>query len=284
MSITQLEIPAQGADGHRWSLLARIPAQPRCSLLWLPALGVAARHYLPFADALAAQGIAVFLHEWRGHGSSSLRAGRAIDWGYRELLLHDLPASEAAVTATLPTSRPVVGGHSLGGQLACCRVAIAPESATALWLVASGSPWWRVFPLRTCWWLPFAYGFLSLLARMRGALPGRAVGFGGNEARGLIADWARSGIRGRYAAAGLDVNLEAALRGVSVPVQAVVFDRDWLGPEASLRFLLAKLGSGADARVQHLGANVLGTPADHFAWMKRPRAVASALAAGRHGG
>ena len=56
-------LQASAGDGHRWSVLARIPAAPRQALLWLPALGVAARHYLPFAEALAAQGVAVFLHE-----------------------------------------------------------------------------------------------------------------------------------------------------------------------------------------------------------------------------
>src|SRR5690606_36931531 len=51
-------------DGHDWRLITRIPANPRRSLLWLPALGVAARHYIPFAEAMAARGVAVFLHEW----------------------------------------------------------------------------------------------------------------------------------------------------------------------------------------------------------------------------
>lgn len=276
MATAQRELAVEAADGHRWSLLARIPAQPRRSLLWLPALGVAARHYLPFADALAAQGVAVFLHEWRGHGTSSTRAGRDVDWGYRELLLHDLPASQAAV-ANACDAPPVIGGHSLGGQLACCRVALAPGSAGAIWLVASGSPWWRVFPARTQWWLPGAYVLLPLLARANGALPGRAVGFGGKEARGLVSDWARSGRTGCYAGAGIDEDLDTALSRVDVPVSAVLFDRDWLGPEPSLRYLLSKLHGGAGARVHTLGAQVLGTRADHFAWMKRPRAVASAL-------
>ena len=50
-------------------------------LLWLPAMGVAARHYLPFAQALAAAGVGVALHEWRGIGSSDRRAGWRCDWG-----------------------------------------------------------------------------------------------------------------------------------------------------------------------------------------------------------
>lgn len=276
MAAEATELPVESMGGHRWSLLARVPPQPRASLLWLPALGVAARHYLPFADALAAQGIAVFLHEWRGHGSSSLRAGRNVDWGYRALLLQDLPASEAAVAAALPAIPRIIGGHSLGSQLACCRLALSPGSAEALWVVAGGSPYWRAFPFRHRWWLPLVYRFLPWLADARGALPGRAVGFGGNEARGLVRDWARSGLSGRYAARGLDLDLEAALACVDHPLRAVVFDRDWIGPSSSLRFLLAKLRNRS-TEISTLDAAALGAPADHFAWMQRPRAVASSL-------
>ena len=89
------ELHAQAGDGHRYQLIARLPAAPRASLLWLPAMGIGAKHYVPFADALARRGIAVFLHEWRGAGSSSVRASRDTDWGYRELLTLDIPASEA---------------------------------------------------------------------------------------------------------------------------------------------------------------------------------------------
>ena len=278
MTADAVEFKVAGEDGHRWSLLGRIPAQPRASLLWLPALGVAARHYMPFADALAAQGIAVFLHELRGHGSSSLRADRHTDWDYCTLLLRDLPASEAAVAAALPAVPHVLGGHSLGGQLACCRLATVPDSASALWLVASGSPYWRAFPPRHRWWLPLAYRFLPWLAQVRGALPGRSVGFGGNEARGLVRDWARSGLSGRYAAQGFDLDLDAALARVDHPLRAVIFDRDWLGPPSSLRFLLSKLRNRSSDIVT-LDASILGASADHFAWMQRPRAVASALSA-----
>src|SRR3546814_20588765 len=42
------EIPLAAADGHRYTLLARVPERADRSLFWLPALGVAARHYLPF--------------------------------------------------------------------------------------------------------------------------------------------------------------------------------------------------------------------------------------------
>lgn len=276
-AVTTREIPLGTPDGHRYALLAHLPATARQALLWLPALGVAAKHYVPLADALAARGVAVFLHEWRGNGSSSLRPDRDHDWGYRELLTVDLPESERAMAALLPGVPRAIGGHSLGGQLACCRLALDPAAAGALWLVASGAPYWRAFPSPTRWWLPLAYRFLPWLADARGALPGRRIGFGGNEARGLIRDWSRTALSGRYAAAGLDAELDAVMAAIDAPVRAAVMRDDWLAPEPSLRFLLSKLPR-APLQLETFDAAALGTRADHFAWMREPDVVADFLA------
>jgi predicted alpha/beta hydrolase len=269
------EWPVATGDGHEALLLARIPGSPRSALSWLPALGVAAKHYLPFADALAARGVAVFLHEWRGNGSSNRRATRRCDWGYRELFA-DIAAGEAAIDAHVPGTPRVLGGHSLGGQLACCRLALAPRSARSLWLVASGAPYWRGFPAPTRWWLPFACRFLPWLADRCGALPGHRVGFGGNEARGVIRDWSRTALSGRYAAAGMDFDFERGLAAVEVDARAVVMAHDWLGPPGSLRFLLGKMPAVA-ARIATLDAIAPGVRADHFGWLKAPDAVVDAL-------
>ena len=269
------ELPVATGDGHEASLLARIPDAPRAALLWLPALGVAARHYIPFAEALAARGIAVFLHEWRGNGGSNRRAGRGCDWGYRELFA-DIAASEAAMEALAGGLPRILGGHSIGGQLACCSLALAPHRAGTLWLVASGAPYWPAFPVPTRLWLPFAYRFLPWLADRCGALPGRRVGFGGNEARGVIRDWARTALSGRYAGAGMDTDIERALAAVRVDARAVVLAEDWLAPPGSLRFLLGKMPAVA-ARIDMLDAVAPGIRADHFGWLKAPDAVIDAL-------
>lgn len=267
-------------DGHRYELIAEIPANARRALLWLPAMGVPARHYLPFAQALAARGVAVFLHEWRGIGSSSLRASRAVDWGYRELLVEDIAASERAMREAAGNRARVIGGHSLGGQLACCHLALSPQAAQVLWLVASGAPYWRAFPTPRRHALPPLYRFMAWLSRTRGMLPGRRLGFAGNEARGVIGDWTRSGLSGRFRVAGLEAepDLEAALRRIDLPVRATWLQDDWLAPESSLRFLLSKLATHAP-ELASLDAATLGVPADHFAWMKQPEAVAAWLAA-----
>ena len=279
--ITTEVLPVRADDGHGWELLATIPARPHATLLWLPAMGVAAKHYRPFAELLAARGVATFVHEWRGHGSSNLRASRRQNWGYAELLSRDLPASESAIVERFPDVDRILGGHSLGGQLACCRLALAPRSADRLWLVASGAPYWRAFPAPTRYGLLLAYRFLPWLADRRGALPGRRIGFAGQEARGVIRDWARSTLSGRYAADGLEidlehVDLEHAMRNIDIDVHAIVMQHDWLAPSSSLQFLLSKLGRSR-ARVDVLDDDALGARADHFAWIKQPRHVVARL-------
>lgn len=268
-------IPVESDDGHRFELLAHIPPAARRSLLWLPALGVAARHYLPLARALAGHGVAVFLHEWRGHGSSQLRAGRDCDWGYRELLALDIPASQAAVASAAPGLARIGGGHSLGGQLAACRLGLDHGAFGALWLAGCGAPYWRAFPLPQRLWLPLAYRALPWLARRAGSLPGRRIGFGGNEARGVMHDWAGTATSGRYAAPGVG-DLEPGMAKARVDVRAALFAQDWLAPDASLRYLLSKL-PGASAETARFDAGTLGAPADHFAWMRSPEVVAGWL-------
>lgn len=271
---TTVEQVLAAADGHRWTLARVAPPQPRARLLWLPALGVAARHYLPLAAALAAHGIAVHLHEWRGNGSSSLRPSRERDWGYAELLSRDLPASLDAVPGDAPLW---LGGHSLGGQLACCLAGLHPQRIAGLALVASGTPYWRSFPAPRRWLLPLACRLLPWLARRQGVLHGRRLGFGGTEARGLIADWAAVGRSGRYAAAGTTLDLEAGMAALQLPVQAVVLADDWLGPASSLHGLLAHLPR-AQAGIVVLDQQQLQVRADHFSWMRSPGTVASTLA------
>lgn len=270
-----LAVPVQAEDGHRFELIGRMPAQPRAQLLWLPALGVSARNYQPFADAMAARGIGVFLHEWRGNGSSSLRPSREQDWGYREILEQDLPASLA--TLRLHGNAPlIIGGHSLGGQLACVFAGLHPSVFARFWLVATGTPYWRTFPAPRGWTLPLVYRFLPWLAQRQGVLHGRRLGFGGTEAHGLIRDWARVGLNNHYAAAGVDADLEGGMRRLHGQADAVVLADDWLAPPGSMQGLLAKLPQ-VTSRLSALPASALGTRADHFAWMKAPEAVAKAL-------
>jgi len=272
-----LVIPVTACDGARCELLVTLPAGRWQQLLyWMPAMGMPARHYLPLAQALAVAGVAVVLHEWRGIGSSDRRAGRDCDWGYRQLLQDDLPAGMAAVRQRWPQARCWLGGHSLGGQLGLLYASLYPHDFVGVVLVASGAPYWRRF--RHGWLIGAAYALAPWLAALVGHLPGRRIGFGGNEARGVIADWARSGRSGRYAVAGMTEDFERLLAALQLPVLALRLQQDWLGPPASLAWLLGKLGPAA-RRVETISRDDLdGTPADHFGWMKAPAPVAARIA------
>ncbi|WP_369927865.1 alpha/beta fold hydrolase [Xanthomonas sp. NCPPB 2632] len=270
--------PLRMTDGASADLLIYRPAAapPRAALLWLPAMGVGARHYDLLARALAARGVAVALHEWRGLGSSDRRASRRANWGYRELLGDDLPASLAALRRAIPEVPVHIGGHSLGGQLACLLAATSPLPLAGVILVGSGAPYWRRFKP----WVALAYMAAPALANLVGRLPGRRIGFGGNEARGVIADWARSGRKGTYSARGLRLDLEGALRGQRSPVLALRLQDDWLAPAASLDFLLGKMPD-APSQVHLMSpADLDGQAADHFTWMKAPDAIARRIADG----
>src|SRR5690606_20915566 len=146
----------------------------------------------------------------------------------------------------------------------------------ALWLVASGTPWWRSFPAPRRYLLPAAYRFLPWLARRMGALPGRRLGFGRTEARGLIDDWSRVGLSNRYAARNLADDLERGLRRIEAPSSAVVVDQGWLAPTSAMRQLLAKMPAAA-YRLRGMSSREPGTRADHFHWMKSSQNVASVL-------
>lgn len=269
-------LPVSLVDGSRFELLCVQPGGGwRQLLYWVPAMGMPARHYLPLAEALAAHGVAMVVHEWRGIGSSNRRASRACNWGYRELLQQDLPAGMAMVHERWPQAACWLGGHSLGGQLGSLYASLHPGELAGLVLVASGAPYWRRF--RHGWLIGAAYALAPVLAGLLGHLPGRRIGFGGNEARGVIDDWARTGRSGRYAAAGMAPDFEQQLASLQLPSLALRLRDDWLGPPASLDWLLGKLGAG-ERSVDVITPQDLGGPADHFGWMKTPAPIATRIA------
>lgn len=270
-------LPVISADGARSELLLQRPAGEITQVIyWLPALGVAAKHYLPLAQALAERGVAVAIHEWRGIGSSNKRADRREDWGYRQLLEEDMPAGMAMLRASLPEGCLTLGGHSLGGQMAALYASMHPSQVAGLLVVASGAPYWRQFPQGRLLWI--AYALAPWLARLVGHLPGRRIGFGGNEARQLIDDWARTGRTGNYAAAGMPVDFEALMGRLELPILGLRMHDDWLVPQASLSWLLGKMPRSPNTQ-QVISAGDLGNDkADHFGWMKTPEAVAARIA------
>lgn len=266
------------ADSHTATLTvldSRGSAGP--GLLWLPAMGVPARKYRHFAAALAARGHAVALHEWRGQDSSDRRAARGCDWGYAALL-EDIAASRAALAAAMPQRRWLIGGHSLGGQLAALALARRPDDYAGYVVAGSGHPWWRTFPGWHKLVLLSATGWFRAISAVCGYFPGERAGFAGREARGVMQDWAASARNGDYRPAGIDFDAEARLRNVAVPVLALRLASDLYVPTASLDHLLRKLPASTVRREDIVDGEFDGGKAGHFEWLREPLPVARRIA------
>ena len=254
---------------------APIPA--RAALLWLPALGVPARKYDRLGVALAARGIALGVHEWRGTGAHPARPSRRHDWGYRELLVEDIPATRSALSAAHPGLPLLYGGHSIGAQFAVMAAALH-GGAEGLVAVGSGVPHWRLFPTPLRWLVGSFGHVLPPLTRAVGSYPGHRLGFAGREAGQLMRDWAQTVRRGHYdGLPGLPERLGERIAALDLPFLGLRLAQDRLVPAASLQALIAATGTRS-ASQRLLDAGHLGVPADHFAWMREPRAVSDAIA------
>lgn len=267
-----------GDDGHSADLLLLGAGDPAATgLLWLPAMGVPARKYRHFATALAAHGYPVALHEWRGQDSSDRRAARGIDWGYAALL-RDIAASRAALDAALPGRRWVIGGHSLGAQLAALALAREPSRYAGYVIAGSGHPWWRTFPGWHKAVLLAAIAWFRTVSALCGYFPGERAGFAGREARGVMRDWAASARGGDYRPAGIDFDAEAGLREIGVPLLALRLASDLYVPAASLDHLLHKLPRAPTQREEIGDAEFAGGKAGHFEWLREPQPVVQRIA------
>lgn len=271
-------IRVRAGDGAEADLHISRAADTRFGLLWLPALGVTARHYLRLAETLAKRGVNVAVHEWRGAGSSNLRASRQCDWGYRELLEHDIPASFDAARSALPDMRWVSAGHSIGGQFACLHAATNPGASAAIAMVASGSPYWKTFPANKQWLMRMVPPIVDVVTAVCGYYPGKRIGFAGTEARTLMRDWAQSARTGHYSAYIENVDYERSMREFAKPVLNIRLADDALCPTESCEWLLGKF-PGIDAQRASLSASEFESgQASHFSWLKEPGPIAQRIA------
>jgi len=252
-------------------------------VLCLPAMGVSAFSYEGFARALARPGLTVVTADLRGHGQSSIRASRTVDFGYGELATEDLPALVQCITERLPRRPLFVVGHSLGGQVAAIHAGVCPGGVDGLVLVSACSVHYRG------WRFPLNLGVLlgsqvaTAVATILGYFPGKQLQFAGREANQVMSDWAFNARTGRFRMGASGPDCEAALARVEIPVLAISFDGDALAPQGAVMNLLAKL-EAAPVTHRHLGSEELGYAPDHFRWLKNPETLADVVASWIHPG
>ncbi|MDI9237765.1 alpha/beta fold hydrolase [Lysobacter sp. LF1] len=246
----------------------------------LPAMGVAASFYTPFAEALArAAGGAAVLSDLRGQGESEALARRGERFGYQEIVEQDIPSLIAAIAAQFPGRPMYLVGHSLGGQLGSLAAVHAAPGLAGLILVASGTAHYHVWPQalrrRAC----IAVQAVRMVTALLPRYPGRLLGFGGNQPRRFMTDWSYNASTGRYRCAGSRIDYEEALNDVVLPVLSVEIRADPVAPTGAASELLAKLASCTIERRQIDGVTTDAPWRRHFSWARSPdEAVAEIIA------
>jgi predicted alpha/beta hydrolase len=240
----------------------------------IPAMGVPARYYRPFAATLRTNGLAVVVADLRGAGASTPRPSRTSTYGYADLV-SDVGAVLAALKPRLDGRRVILLGHSLGGQTSLLHTALAEDPVIdRLVLVAVGLPYWRTYPgPRRFQILPLTQGIVAVTALLR-VWPG--WGFGGRQARGVIRDWGFTARTGRLPV--IDgVDPAPALTAIRTPVLAVSVEGDPLTPGETLDRLCALLPATL-VRREHYTAAQAGGDMNHFTWVRASAPLAAQIA------
>jgi predicted alpha/beta hydrolase len=262
-------------DGHEFELFAETPDRPRAALLFLSALGVEASYYRPFAEAMRDEGTLVALCDLRGNGTSNIRPRRGVDFGYREIVEHDIPSAMAAIKERAPAVPLYLGGHSLGGQLTMLHVATAKPGIAGLILVACAIPYYRSWRGKYRYLVWLASRLFPVVGFVLGYVPGKRIGFGGTEASAVMRDWSHSAASGGYALQGSVVDYEAALRELEVDFVTVNIEGDEMGPPQAVEFIFQKVPKARGRRIQ---ASVSEPERGaHFRWARDPTDVVRAI-------
>ncbi len=273
------KITFTSTDGHTVNaLLYPTPDAAAPVLLFFSALGTPAKVYRHFGQELRHHGVQLCAPDWRGIDSSSVRAGRGSDFGYRHLVEMDMAAALAGIRQRFAQAPIWIGGHSLGGQLSLLAAAANPSLLAGVLLVASGTVHTPHYPRK----MRVAIRSLACMSRLAGAVlgyfPGARMRFGGREAAGVMRDWSHVAASGEFRPVGSQLDYEQLLRELKLPVLALTFAADGWTPAAAASALLAKLPAPAALHRHWSAADSAGVALDHYSWLKQPALVAPAVA------
>ena len=128
------------ANDHKIHLDLYLPdGEPTLILQVLHGLGEHAARYRRLADAAAAEGLALVVHNHRGHGRQADRRGHFADENGWQKLVEDVLAVNEFATERFPDLPVVLLGHSMGSFIA--QSFAIHHGARLRGLILSGSTW-----------------------------------------------------------------------------------------------------------------------------------------------
>ncbi|MET0391271.1 MAG: alpha/beta fold hydrolase [Polyangiales bacterium] len=241
-------------------------APPRAVAIIASAMGVAQHFYGPFAQWLAAEGVAVYTFDYRGTGASRPAAGlRGYGASIEDWWKHDCAALIDEAAARYPDAPLFWIGHSIGGQI----FGLVPNHTRvqAMLSIATGSGYYRfnAAPLR--YYVPLLWLVLAPLAlRSAGYFPGKRLGFVGDLPHDVMKQWRRWCLSPTYL--GVESTLRATLSQVTTPITVFSMQDDEMMTLRGTRELYA-LYERALVSVQRLRPRELGVPAiGHFGFFR----------------
>jgi predicted alpha/beta hydrolase len=268
-----IEICSEDGAGTAITVYRQVKSNLDATIICNPAMGVPAGYYLPLVSALYDSGLNVITSDLRGLGLSKVRASRATNFGFHEIISYDFKAVIDTVRHQFPGQRIFLLGHSLGGQLSCLYASLNPGSIAGIILIASCSLYYKGWPFPQSVGILIFEQFSNIVAQLFGYYPGRLLRFGGQEARRLIRDWSYQGLTGRYEVAASPYNFESLLGEMRLPVLSISFEDDRYVPRGAVRHLLEKMRAARvtdlTLKPSDLDLNKLG----HFGWVKNAASI-----------
>lgn len=222
------------------TIFEKTPQSNQPIILICPAMGVNASYYQKLGEALAERNYTAITLDLRGNGTSSIRPSRKVNFSYEDLINIDYVTAIRTIKKRFPKRKLFLLGHSLGGQLGCLYASKYPNQLDGLILIACCSVYYQSWKGAAKYRTWFGTQFLNIIAHIFGYLPGKQVGFGGLEAKGVIKDWSRQARTGRYELDDDAFNYENAMKQCQIPILAISFEQDTLAPKSAVEHLLQK--------------------------------------------
>lgn len=255
------------SDGSR-NILNIYKCNKECPITFLivPAMGIRASYYHSFCHQLQHH-YNVVSCDWRGQGYSSIRPSYQHDFGYKALV-EDMYENVSKARSIFPSSKLIVLGHSLGGQVGSLFAARYADMLDGLIILASSLPYYKGWKGREKWRLWVGAHLLYPLCFFWGYYPGHIFGFAGREARTVMRDWSRHARTGNYTLLNDPFDYEEGLQKYAKPLLAIGMENDALARPQSIDNLLYKFKQ-ANKTKNILSPDVYPT-IDHFNWVKSP--------------
>jgi predicted alpha/beta hydrolase len=266
MDYTEATFPAR--DGYPLAVSVYTPdTSSEHTVIISGATAVKRNRYHKYAQFLCAQGLTVLSYDYRGIGGSlggNIRGvpGTMRDWGE-----NDLAGIVAEAAKRFPSSKLVMVGHSVGGQL----IGLAENNhlIVALLAVAVQSGYWRLWPwpqqlvLAGLW-----YVAMPVLTQALSYFPAKALRLGEDLPRGVALEWARWCRHPLYIVDEQGRAIRERFKAFDRPILAYSISDDWMAPRLAVETLMG-FYENADVEHRHIRPHDFGiTRLGHFGFFR----------------